>query len=104
MYVLMKERGGGIWVKRFEQFAGAASYVGGVTGVAPLVVRCRQFMSLPNSLLGLPSFVDRHTCNMSLSLPLSAFIDLSRVSSVLHSESTPSVKLIRGGADGDRAE
>ena len=65
-----KREGRGIWVKRFEQFAGAASYVGGVTGVAPLVVRCRQFMSLPNSLLGLPSFVDRHTCNMSLSLSL----------------------------------
>ena len=40
---------------------------------------------------------------MSLSLPLcalSAFINLYGVSSVLHSESTPSVKLIRAGADG----
>ena len=60
-------------------------------------------MSLPNSLLDLPPYFDAcHTC-LFLSLPLcalSAFINLSRVSSVLHSESTPSVKLIRAGADG----
>ena len=68
------------------------------------IVRFRQFMSLPNSRLGLPSFLTSTiVAHVSFPLPLcalSAFINLSRVSSVLHSESTPSVKLIRAGADG----